>query len=195
MEIFKAAFERTRRRIEWMSLFTVDDEWDEYEYQDAVTTLPDLSLIQYRTSQRISGDTAMFHVDTCIETQSKFVQGWTDEKCRSVRDALVVIYKFYADDGRYSKAKIHCCQILDYDKRFRGKSSEAHVESELRVADVYLLRGAYNEAEGIITRLRASIQQYSGQISISLLKNLAKILFKQGRFDETVSLYQDVLAQ
>ncbi|KAI1738633.1 hypothetical protein F4680DRAFT_424484 [Xylaria scruposa] len=257
MEMFKAAFERTKQRLEWMDLFTIDEEWDEYEYQDAITALADLSLIQYRTSQRISGEddleegisihsfslhplvrdwiqlripaaerrvyvcraleilrhyiesagndyhkwtlkerrAAMFHVDACIEAQSKFVRGWTDEEYRSVRDALVIIYRFYVDDGRYSEAEIICRQLLDHDKRLRGESSEEHVESEIRLTDVYLLRGAYNEAESIVTRLRPSIEQYSSQISISLLKNLAKISFKQGRYDEAVSQYQSVLSR
>ncbi|KAI0854761.1 hypothetical protein F4860DRAFT_85259 [Xylaria cubensis] len=257
MEMFKAAFERTKQRLEWMDLFTIDDEWDEYEYQDAVTTLADLSLIQYRNSPRLSGEddqeegisrhsfslhplvrdwiqlripaaerrvyvcraleilrhyiessgndyhkwtlkerrAAMFHVDACIEAQSKFVRGWTDEEFRSVRDALVIIYKFYVDDGRYSEAEIVCRQLLDHDKRLSGELSEPYVESEIRLTDVYLLRGAYNEAESIVSKLRPSIEQYSSQISISLLKNLAKISFKQGRYDEAVSQYQGVLAQ
>ncbi|TRX93547.1 hypothetical protein FHL15_005519 [Xylaria flabelliformis] len=257
MEMFKAAFERAKQRLEWMDLFSIDDEWDEYEYQDAVTALADLSLVQYRTSQRIAGEddeeegiglhsfslhplvrdwiqlripaaerrayvcrafeilrhyiessgsdyhkwtlkerrAAMFHVDACIEAQSKFVRGWTDEEFRSVRGALVIVYKFYVDDGRYSEAETVCRQLLDHDKRVRGELSEAYVESEIRLTDVYLLRGAYNEAESIVTRLRPSIEQYPNQISISLLKNLAKISFKQGRYDEAVSQYQGVLAQ
>ncbi|KAI8953072.1 hypothetical protein F4801DRAFT_538379 [Xylaria longipes] len=257
MEMFKAAFERRRQPLEWMGLFTIDDEWDEYEYQDAVTTLAALSLIQYRTCQGIPGEddleegislhsfsihplvrdwiqlripaaerrvyvcraleilrhyiessgsdyhkwtrkerrAAMSHVDACIEAQSKFVRGWTDEEYRNVRDALVVIYKFYADDGRYSEAETVCRQLLDHDKRLRGESSEALVDSEIRLTDVYLLQGAYNEAEGIITRLRPGIEQCPVQMNISLLKNLAKIFFKQGRYDEAVSQYQDVLAR
>ncbi|KAI0188587.1 hypothetical protein EV127DRAFT_433832 [Xylaria flabelliformis] len=257
MEMFKAAFERTKQRLEWMDLFTIDDEWDEYEYQDAVTALADLSLIQYRNSPRLSGEddqeegisrhsfsihplvrdwiqlripaaerrvyvcraleilrhyiessgndyhkwtlkerrAAMFHVDACIEAQSKFVRDWTDEEYCSVRDALVVVYKFYVDDGRYSEAEIVCRQLLDHDKRLSGELSEAYVESEIRLTDVYLLRGAYNEAESIVTRLLPSMEQYSSQINISLLKNLAKISFKQGRYDEADSQYRVVLAQ
>ncbi|KAI1125521.1 hypothetical protein F5Y10DRAFT_8367 [Nemania abortiva] len=257
MEMFKAAFERSKATLDWTSLFVIDDEWDEFEYQDVVTALADLSLLQYRVSQGLSGEddreeglglhsfslhplvrdwiqlripaaerqvyvgraleilrryiesagndyqkwtlkerrAAMSHVDACIEAQSKFVRGWTTAEYDHVRDALVVIYKFYVDDGRYSEAEAICKHILEHDRRLRGESSPAFVDSEIRLADVCFLRGAYNEAENIITRLRPDMDKCSAQTNTSLLKNLAKIYFKQGRYDEAVSQYQDVLAR
>ncbi|KAI0400165.1 hypothetical protein F4802DRAFT_586116 [Xylaria palmicola] len=257
MEMFKVAVERTSQPLDWMRLFTIDDEWDEYEYQDVVTALAELSLVKYRASQGISGEddleegislhsfslhpvvrdwmqlrisaaerrvyvcraleilahyirsagndyhkwtlkerrSAMSHVDACIEAQSKFARDWTDQEYYGARGALVVIYKFYADDGRYLEAEAICRQVLDHDKKLNGESSETFVDSEVRLTDVYLLRGAYNEAESIITRLWPSIEQYPVQISISLLRNLANIFFKTGRYKEAVSQYQNVLAR
>ncbi|KAJ8128652.1 hypothetical protein O1611_g4982 [Lasiodiplodia mahajangana] len=257
MEMFKAAFERTNMALDWTSLFVIDEEWDEFEYQDVVTALADLSLLQYRVSQGISGEddheeglgrhsfslhplvrdwiqlripaaqrqvyagraleilrryiesagndyqkwtlkerrAAMSHVDACIETRSKFVRRWTNEEYDHVRDALVVIYRFYADDGRYSEAEAICKHILEHDKRLRGESSLSFIDSEIRLSDVCLLRGSYREAEDIIIRIRPNMDQCSAQMNISLLKNLAKIYFRQGRYEEAVSQYQDVLAR
>ncbi|KAI0416532.1 hypothetical protein F5X98DRAFT_179342 [Xylaria grammica] len=255
MEMFKAAFDPAEDPLDWMSLFTTDDEWDEFEYQDAVTMLADLSLLQYRTPQGIAGEddheeglslhsfslhplvrdwiqlrtpaterrvyvdqalvilrhyiesagddykrwtlkerrAAMSHVDACIEAQSKFVRSWTQDEYVNVRKALVVIYKFYADDGRYAEAEAICRQVLEHDRRLGGEASQDFVDSEIRLTDVYLLRGAYNEAEAILVRLRPSVDQYPDHMKVSLHKNLAKISFKQGRYDEAVSRYQDVL--
>jgi tetratricopeptide (TPR) repeat protein len=77
----------------------------------------------------------------------------------------------------------------------KGESSEELVESEIRLTDVYLLRGAYSEAEVIIARLRPRVEQCPVHMNLSLLKNVAKVCFKLGRYDEAVSHYQDVLAQ
>jgi tetratricopeptide (TPR) repeat protein len=256
MEMFKASFERSRKPLDWIALFTIDGEWDDLEYQDAVAALADLSLLQYRTCQGIAGEddqeegisqrsfslhplvrdwiqlripandrrvyvgqalgilrhyiesagndyqnwtlkerrAAMSHVDACVEAQSKFVRSWTDEEYDSIKDAWVVIYKFYVDDGRYPEAEAMCRQILEYDRKTRGESSQEVVDAEIRLTNVYLLRGAYNEAEDIIDRLRRGIDKCPVQMQISLFKNLAKIFFRQGRYDEAVTQYQDVLA-
>ena len=257
MEMFKAAFERTQEPLDWMGLFTIDDEWDEYEYQDTVTALAELSLIQYRNFDEIPGEddleegisshsfsfhplvrdwiqlripaserrvyvrraleilryyiessgadyqkwtlkerrAAMSHIDACIETQSKYVRGWSDEEYRATRDPLIVIQKLYADDGRYSEAEAVCRQILDHDRKLKGESSQEFVESEIRLAGIHLLRAQFNKAEGILTRLRPDVERYPAEMSISLLKNLAKTYFKLGRYDEALQLYLDVLAR
>ncbi|TGJ78954.1 hypothetical protein E0Z10_g9814 [Xylaria hypoxylon] len=257
MEMFKASFERTEDPLDWMNLFTIDDEWDELEYQDTVTALADLSLLQYHTLQGIPGENdheeglsrhsfslhplvrdwiqlripaterrvyvgqalvilqhyiessgidyqkwtlkerraAMSHVDACIEAQSKYVRSWTEDEYGNAKKALVVIYKFYIDDGRYSEAEAISKQVLEHDRRLGGESSQDLVDSEIRLTDVYLLRGAYSEAEAIIVRLRPTIDKCPAHVRVSLLKNLAKIFFKQGRYDEAVSQYQDVLAR
>ncbi|KAI3319478.1 hypothetical protein HD806DRAFT_509118 [Xylariaceae sp. AK1471] len=256
MEMFKASFERSKKPLDCMALFTIDGEWDELEYQDAVATLTDLSLLQYRSSQGIIGEddreegislhsfslhplvrdwiqlripaaerrvyvgralgtlrhyiesagndyqnwtlkerrAAMSHVDACIEAQAKFARSWADEEYGNNRDAWVVICNFYVNDGRYLEAEGICKQMLEYDRRINGESSQAFIDSEIRLTDVYLLRGTYNEAEDIIVRLRPSIDKCPVQMNVSLFKNLAKILFKQGRYDEAVPQYQDVLA-
>ncbi|KAI0521989.1 hypothetical protein F5B22DRAFT_513020 [Xylaria bambusicola] len=257
MEMFQAAFERAKQPFEWLSLFAIDDEWDEYEYQDAITTLAELSLIQYRTSHERPGEddreegighhsfsfhplvrdwiqlripaaerrvhvrraleilryyiessgndyykwtlkerrAAMSHIDACIEGQLKYIREWSEEEYCVVRDALVVIYQFYADSGRYPEAETVCRQILDHDKRLRGESSEAFIDSEIRLTDIYFLRGAYHEAEDILTRLRPNAEQYPVEMRVSVTKNLAKIFFKLGRYDEAVEQYEDVLAR
>ncbi|KAJ3580507.1 hypothetical protein NPX13_g49 [Xylaria arbuscula] len=255
--MFQAASERMKEPLDWMELFTINNEWDQYEYQDAITALAELSLIQYRTSEEVPGkddleeDTspysfsfhplvrdwiqlripsserrtnvlraletlryyvessgidytkwtlkerraAMSHIDACMETLSKYVRDRTDEEYNTARGPLTVFYKFYADDGRYPEAEAVCRQILDYDKRLKGGSSEAYVESEIRLASIRFLRGAFSEAEGILARLRPGVEQYSEEIRISLLKNLAKIFFKLGRYDEALQLYHDVIAR
>jgi tetratricopeptide (TPR) repeat protein len=255
MEMFRAACEQSETPLSWMSLFAADGEWDEFDYQDTVAALADLSLVQYRTSPGITGEdereegisacsfslhplvqdwiqlripeterrlyvsqardilrhyitsagsdyqkwtlkerrSAMSHVDAWVRAQSKYVKTWTHEEFGSVRDSLVILYQFYVDDGRYAEAETICKQILAYDKKIEGESSQEFVDSEIRLAKIYLLRTEFKEAEGILTRLRPVIDRYSTETNITLLKNLAKVYFKQGRFEEAVAHYQDVL--
>ncbi|KAI1172008.1 hypothetical protein F4777DRAFT_582381 [Nemania sp. FL0916] len=68
---------------------------------------------------------AISHVDACIEAQLESAKSWNKEEYSTVRDALVVNDKFYADDGRYQEAETVCGHILDHDKKYPAQMAIA----------------------------------------------------------------------
>ncbi|KAL2817049.1 hypothetical protein BDW59DRAFT_182326 [Aspergillus cavernicola] len=148
---------------------------------------------------------ALSHVDASLELQSNYAADWADgSSYNELRVAFRGICTFNTDNGRYDEAERICKEVLANTKAQGNWGEIASTEAQL--TDILLLQGRYTEVEEAITRLLSSKSTATGSASdqgeesktktrVHLLKNLARSLFKQGRYDEAVSMYHDTLRQ
>lgn len=154
---------------------------------------------------------ALSHVDASLELQGTYAADWADgSSYNELRIALKVICTFYTDNGRYDEAERICREVLLASLKAQA-SWEKIASTEAQLTDILLLQGRYTEVEEALTRLLSSkrteadsavskLASDQGQVrktktKVHMLKNLARSLFKQGRYDEAVAMYHDALRQ
>ncbi|KAL4971001.1 uncharacterized protein BDV14DRAFT_206652 [Aspergillus stella-maris] len=143
---------------------------------------------------------ALSHADATLELQSTYASNWAGSPIYDlIKSALQRICTFYMDNGRYDEAERICKEVLLVDRRIQPPRTDG-ASAEVQLTDIFLLQGRYKEAEESITALLGtsiipSEYVFNQETKVRILKNLAKSIFKQGRYDEAVSIYQDVLRQ
>ncbi|OJJ04857.1 hypothetical protein ASPVEDRAFT_44403 [Aspergillus versicolor CBS 583.65] len=150
---------------------------------------------------------ALSHVDASLELQCTYAANWADgSSYNELRIAFKAICTFYTDNGRYDEAERICKDVLLASIKAQA-SWEKIASTEAQLTDIFLLQGRYTEVEEALTRLLSSKSSTEtdstadqGQVrktktKVHMLKNLARSLFKQGRYDEAVAMYHDALRQ
>ncbi|KAL4886897.1 hypothetical protein BJY04DRAFT_212866 [Aspergillus karnatakaensis] len=138
---------------------------------------------------------ALAHVDASLELQAKYAADWAGGPLyHELRAALKVLSTFYADNGRYEEAERICQEVLQAETKIQPSSTDTGC-TQLQLSDIFLLQGRYTDAEETITRLLASPTPFDQATKVHMSKNLARSLFKQGRYDESVTIYNDILHQ
>jgi tetratricopeptide (TPR) repeat protein len=138
---------------------------------------------------------ALSHVDASLELQAKYARDWADGPMyHELRAALKVISTFYADNGRYEEAERICKDVLYADTKVQLDSTEIEC-TQVQLTDIFLLQGRYTDVEETISRLLRSDTAFNQGTKVHMSKNLARSLFKQGRYDESVTIYNEILRQ
>ncbi|KAL3485515.1 hypothetical protein BJX62DRAFT_37754 [Aspergillus germanicus] len=138
---------------------------------------------------------ALSHVDASLELQAKYARDWADGPMyHELRAALKVISTFYADNGRYEEAERICKDVLYADTKVQLDGTEIGC-TQVQLTDIFLLQGRYTDVEETISRLLSSDTAFNQATKVHMSKNLARSLFKQGRYDESVIIYNDILRQ
>ncbi|KAL2864694.1 uncharacterized protein BJX67DRAFT_389729 [Aspergillus lucknowensis] len=138
---------------------------------------------------------ALSHVDASLELQAKYAMDWADGSLyHELRTSLKVISTFYADNGRYEEAERICKDVLNTETKVQLDSTEIG-RTQVQLTEIFLLQGHYVDVEETITHLLSSNTAFDQATKVRMLKNLARSLFKQGRYDESVTIYNDILRQ
>jgi tetratricopeptide (TPR) repeat protein len=138
---------------------------------------------------------ALSHVDASLELQAKYARERAGGPMyQELRAALKVISTFYADNGRYKEAERICKDVLHADTKVQRDNTEIAC-TQVQLTDIFLLQGRYRDVEETIWRLLSSDTAFEQGTKLHMSKNLARSLFKQGRYDESVTIYNDILRQ
>ena len=191
-------------QAKWIQLFTSDGAWDQYKYEDIITELSDLSLLQ-----RVSTESTVLHFSL-----HPLVADWlrlrTDQKGRKdfTVEATTILANYIGEqdqDGlslevkQYLLAHIDAC--LYNDQEYLTDVDRSDIESQRKsaftFASYYASLDRYIEAEALYERALMGYEKALGPehtSTLSTVNSLGNLYSDQGKLAEAEVLYQRALA-
>ncbi|KAJ5182844.1 hypothetical protein N7492_000460 [Penicillium capsulatum] len=137
----------------------------------------------------------LLHLEACLESQMTNLEDWAATCYDKLHDGLLEFCIFFKCQGRYAEAESLCEKILDADREVSGTDSEATWMTSMLIADIYLARGRYLEAESALHDTVQNPEALERSKKIHYLKSLARTHFCRGRYPEADKLYHDALEE
>ncbi|KAI4174548.1 MAG: hypothetical protein LQ346_008226 [Caloplaca aetnensis] len=158
--MFKAYHQRCSPAPLWMEMFTTDDEWDPYNYEDAVVSLSQLSLLTHTRAGDSSGCQISLHPLirdwTRYRLQLADRQAYTSEAMSVIRSYIsqneTEITKWTLQTAREILANVDDC----VDNYARFCPAQVHGPSEnlrdclIKFGLFYTQHGRYKEGEDLL---------------------------------------------
>ena len=190
----------TSARAEWMQMFIVHGNWDEFIYRDLLAECCKLSLLQI-LERRADGAQFSLH---------PVVRDWL--KVRKEREIRTLYAKEYAnlltcyikgvrfdelDLQIKQETLLHIDACMQNDMETIGQSVLAYrSNSAMLFASCYQSSGRYDNAENLFKRALAGYEEKLGldhPDTLRTLQNLANIYIEKGRYDDAEKLSKRAL--
>jgi tetratricopeptide (TPR) repeat protein len=207
MEMFKAYFDHMKGKVGWMDIFSEDSRWDEFEYQDVVASLSQLSLIQNHETSHSPGSES--DKSFCSVSLHPLVKDWIqlrlppEDRQSRFLEAFHILEAFIDTGGNegenfhlQTRRSIlsHLDSILEYQQQTNPKRWMQVLCSNMRGAVVkfclfYMRDARFQEAEDLCQRLLQVDRKESGAGSSEATESelyLTDIYLHQGRYTEVV---------
>jgi tetratricopeptide (TPR) repeat protein len=186
----------------WMSVFATPGSWDAYDYEDVITELSRLSLLQQMTTDN----------DECIFSLHPLIRDWVQlripqqKRTEYVVESAIVLAS-YVNKHIPTNSLSTSRRILSYQDALvqsMSRFSNPNVQLGTGVlrdagrcfALFYNLHGRYNDAEVLLNMVRANDEQQHGLTHPFLLdttRHLASVLKNQGQHVKAQQLLEPVL--
>ncbi|KAL8801249.1 MAG: hypothetical protein Q9182_004598 [Xanthomendoza sp. 2 TL-2023] len=206
-DMFKAYHRHSSPAPSWMEMFTTDAEWDLYNYQDAVVSLSQLSLLQHARS----GD----HHAACAISLHPLIRDWTqyrllpaDRRAYTTEAMFVIrayitqneaeIEKWTFQTTREVLANIDSC-VENYT-RFCPTHSHAPPDDIrdclIKFGLFYTQHGRYQNGEDLLQRVLATDIMSFGSEHVKTYEtnlHITDVYLRLGRYHDVEELLQAIL--
>ena len=198
---FEAYF--NAEKPEWMSIFTLEGEWDSDKLGDVLAEFYKLSLLQ---KPKHAVRQQMFSIHPVVrdwiqirksrETQQQFVE------------EFITMLEIYLADTDYvsmslgtkQETLLHLDSCIEHNMELQSGSSDWRLDhrgsAALSFADFYSNEHRYEEAERLYKRVLTNQEKNPGATypdPLRTVHNLAILCAEQGRYNEAEKLYKRVL--
>jgi tetratricopeptide (TPR) repeat protein len=191
------------KHSKWTQLFTSDGAWDQYKYEDIITELSNLSLLQ-----RVATESTVLHFSlhplvadwlrlrTKLKRQKAFMMEGTTILANYIdkqdRDGLSLEVK------QYLLAHIDACLYNDqeYLTNVERSNIESLRKSAVTFASYFTSLDRYIEAEALYKRALKGYEKALGPehtLTLDTVHNLGFLCRKQGKLAEAEALYERAL--
>jgi tetratricopeptide (TPR) repeat protein len=186
----------------WMSVFATSGSWDAYNYEDMITELSRLSLLQQMTTDN----------DECIFSLHPLIRDWVQLRVPQQRRTeyvveSAIVLASYVNKHVTTSSLPTSRRILSYqDALVQSMSRFSNPDVQLGAGTLrgagrcfalfYNLHGRYNDAEVLLNKVRANDERQHGPTHPFLLdttRHLASVLKNQGQHIKAQQLLEPVL--
>jgi tetratricopeptide (TPR) repeat protein len=199
--VYEAFYDSADEPPPWMSVFATSGSWDAYNYEDVITELSRLSLLQQMTTD-----------DECIFSLHPLIRDWVQLRIPQQRRTgyvveSAIVLASYVKKHITTSSLPTSRRILSYqDALVQSMSRFSNPDVRLGTGALrnagqcfalfYNLHGRYNDAEVLLNTVLANDERQHGPTHPFLLdttRHLASVLRNQGQHIKAQQLLESVL--
>jgi tetratricopeptide (TPR) repeat protein len=203
-DLFRSSLTLGNEISKWIQLFTSGGVWDQYKYEDIITELSNLSLLQ-----RVATETTVLYFSL-----HPLVADWlklrTDQNGREdfTIEAITILANYINNQDlgklpfqvkQYLLAHIDAC--IHNDREYLRDTDKSDLasrrQSAITFAQYYIDLDRYPEAEALFQQALAREEVALGPVhesTLSTVNNLGVLYEHQGKLAEAEAMYQRALA-
>ena len=205
-QMFKAYYHRSSPSSSWIDIFTSENEWDAYNYEDAVVNLSQLCLLQHSRPKECTESWISLH---------PLIRDWTQyrldpaERSQYTTEAMSVVKSYIlqneSETEKWSlqttrKVLMHIDTCVQNYVRFCPSRvqvpSEELRDSMTKFGLFYTRHGQYRNSEDLFQIILSNDETSHGPKHVKTLETklyLTDVYLGLGRYREAESMLQDIL--
>ena len=203
--LFRAMFESTRYPPDWMDIFSTDDQWDPYKFEDVLVELRNLSLLQ--SLDHNNQGSGKFSLHPLVQDWLKLRQSDFSRQ-RFTKEAMNMLTT-YLDDSQIDRrpldtrhdtlSHLDACVQNDLEYLHTGDNLGTGLFrlSATRFASYYKRQARYKESKTLWQRVLNAAENENGPRgpdTLEAVSKLGNLYSKEGKYPEAESSYTRALS-